>query len=254
MMSATNAAGTPRRSGRKPAQDSNFTDRLSAVSACVLTVDSPATTRRPRCVAPARCSRVVRFKRDTNAADVTIVTIERPSGVADGVGASPPFVIPPNRRRARLILLGLIALFVGFVIAALVESSTGFRVYMVIGAAILLPLLVGGRRLWNPTAILTITPDGIEHCRLGLIRWAEIDYVATYQPPRGGPMLGVWARDPGALQAREASRWRRWMMAGTARTSAPTLGMSQMLIAPPLTVDALKDAIRARAGNRIQIL
>jgi hypothetical protein len=123
----------------------------------------------------------------------------------------------------------------------------------VVGTVIVLPLLLlGSRRMWNPTSMLTITTDGVEHCRLGLIRWAEIDHVATYQPPRGGPMLGVWVRNPAALQAREESRWRRGMMAGTARTSAPTLGMSQMLFAP-LTVDDVKNAIRARGGSRVPI-
>jgi hypothetical protein len=153
--------------------------------------------------------------------------------------------------RTGAILAGVVAIGAAGVVIAN-DGAERLGGVFVLAVGVLLGVLLGRRVLQENPVLLTITRRGLEHPWTGLIPWREIDRVEVYRPGGMGKMLGIWVRDPDALQARIARGERSGI---AALLTGFRGGRDASLAVPGLLVDRRLRTLRAemerRAGRRL---
>jgi hypothetical protein len=119
--------------------------------------------------------------------------------------------MPPAK--ARLALLALLALALFAAVAAVAISAIAFRILLGLCAAFFGAMFLTGvpnlfRR--GNVPVLTISHDGLETPKSGLIPWSEIATIGKTNL-MGGPAIGIWTKDP--YVAARNGPWYFWPFA-----------------------------------------
>jgi hypothetical protein len=152
--------------------------------------------------------------------------------------------IEASGRRMLFVSVFLALVAVGVGAAAVSEESFWTRLFYGAVAIGVAGIAISG--FWQSRKrtipMITVTDEGIEHVKAGLIRWDEIEDVREFSS-YGNRMLGIWTADP-FLVAQRGKAWWIW----------PFAALNSMLgypaIAVPNTVASVDDLlaeIEARA-------
>lgn len=110
-------------------------------------------------------------------------------------------------------MLGLLGFAVVAALLAAVSSAVAIRILCGLGAAFFLALfLIGLPNLFRrgDAPLLTVSDQGVETPRIGLVPWAAIDEVGQTRVV-GQPALGIWTKDP--FYAARHGPWYFWPFA-----------------------------------------
>jgi hypothetical protein len=136
----------------------------------------------------------------------------------------------------------LLAASLGSAAGAVFTSSYRRLEFAVLAVALGYVFLVGLSNLWRKGGgrVITVTDFGIEHPRVGLVRWDEIEKVAPFVLA-GQPALGVWTHDF-FLVARRGPAWMWPFLVFNFLNGYPPLSFTRSLV----PIEELYAAIETR--------